>query len=57
VNRRNEEFAQIIHELEMNHTDFDILNQFHHLFFMGDLAYRIVTDRFFAVLSVSACAV
>jgi hypothetical protein len=43
--RRNEEFAQIVGGLELNHTDMDILHQFHHLFWMGDLAYRIVTDR------------
>ena len=42
--RRNQNFHDILRGLSVGHKgygDFDLTNQFHHMFFLGDLNYRI----------------
>lgn len=38
---RNENYREIVGNIRVNNPDTDILNQFHHVFWMGDLNYRL----------------
>ena len=38
---RNRNFSDIVDGLQMGGSAFDITNKFHHVFFAGDLNYRI----------------
>ncbi|KAJ8599860.1 hypothetical protein CTAYLR_005619 [Chrysophaeum taylorii] len=41
VQKRNEDFSQIVDSLALGRSELDILNQFDHVFFFGDLNYRV----------------
>ncbi|KAH7288076.1 hypothetical protein KP509_31G011100 [Ceratopteris richardii] len=42
---RNENYREIVGNLRMLSTNTDILNQFHHVFWLGDLNYRLREER------------
>ncbi len=45
--RRNEDYAEIVEGCSLGVTGMDVMNQFHHLVWMGDLNYRLdLTDLF-----------
>jgi len=45
VEDRNSNFAEIIEGIRIGRKNIDILNQFHHIFWFGDLNYRIDLHR------------
>ncbi|KAJ6253022.1 inositol 5-phosphatase [Anaeramoeba flamelloides] len=45
LNQRNDDYYSILANLKNGVSTFDIFNQFHHIFFIGDLNYRIDIKR------------
>ncbi|KAL0245945.1 hypothetical protein GEMRC1_007161 [Eukaryota sp. GEM-RC1] len=45
VEDRNTDFKEIVDQIKLGDKDTDCLNQFHYVFWMGDLNYRINLDR------------
>lgn len=41
VQGRNDDFCQIVDRIKLGRPDIDLLNQFDHVFFFGDLNYRV----------------
>ena len=47
VKRRNEDYSEIVAGCEMGERGMDVMNQFHHVVWMGDLNYRLdLSDLF-----------
>lgn len=57
VDMRNQNYYEIVEELHLGNQAFDLTNHFHHVFWCGDLNYRIDLERcvprtfFFAALA------
>lgn len=54
VKRRNEDYGEIVAGCEMGERGMDIMNQFHHLVWMGDLNYRLDLSDLFGEEAASA---
>lgn len=47
TNRRNSDYKEIVEQIMIGDNGLDILNQFHHTVWMGDLNYRLDLGEFF----------
>jgi Endonuclease/Exonuclease/phosphatase family 2 len=44
VPQRAEMYSKIVRGIKLGHPDHNMLAQFHHVFWLGDLNYRVITD-------------
>lgn len=45
VGKRNADYKEIISQMKLGNKDIDINNQFHYMFWLGDLNYRLEAPR------------
>ncbi|GAM21486.1 hypothetical protein SAMD00019534_046610 [Acytostelium subglobosum LB1] len=53
TDQRNQNYRDIVKNVELGNKDIDVLNQFHHVFWMGDLNYRVDLFREEVLLLIS----